>query len=242
MVGRKSSTGPKSEAGLTRSLGWLSVLGAVLVIGGLIGLVYVWLATITTVLLFGWLLLIGGVVALLHAVQSHKSNFFWLGLIVAALYIAAGAVVVLNPATSAAGLTLFAALLFLTGGVFRLVGGLVARGPQMIWTVAQGALGVLLGVLVLIDWPQSTLYTLGAFFSLALLFDGIGLLATGITGRHVAGLVAQGRDDADRQREEREGRDERGEGDDPATRPGHQPDTDGPGRRKGEGTGHVEAQ
>ncbi|MDK1472021.1 DUF308 domain-containing protein [Streptomyces sp. 549] len=200
MVGSKGKRKavPRSEVGLTRSLNLLTVLGAVLVLGGLIGLVYVGVATITTVLIFGWLLLVSGVVALIHAVQSRKSNFFWLGLIVAALYIAAGIVVILNPETSAAGLTLFAALLFLTGGVFRLVGGVVARGPQMIWTVAQGAFGVLLGVLVLGDWPQSTLYTLGTFFSLALLFDGLGLLATGITGRQVAGQVARGRDEADR--------------------------------------------
>ena len=32
-------------------------------------------------------------------------------------------------------LTMFAALLFLTGGVFRLAGSVVVRGPQMGWTL-----------------------------------------------------------------------------------------------------------
>ena len=48
-------------------------------------------------LLFGWLLLIGGVVGLLHAIQSRGTSFFWLGVVVAALNIAAGVVVIRHP-------------------------------------------------------------------------------------------------------------------------------------------------
>lgn len=33
--------------------------------------------------------------------------------------------------------------------------------------------------LVLGNWPSSSRYVIGCFFSLALLFDGLGLLATG---------------------------------------------------------------
>lgn len=201
MIGRSDKgTSPAPEAELNRSLGRLTALGAVLVVAGLVGLVYVGVATLTSVLLFGWLLLVGGVVALLHAVQSRRSHYFWLGLIVGALYVAAGVVVVRFPGTSAEGLTLFAALLFLTGGVFRLVGGAVARGQQMVWTLVQGVFGILLGVLVLADWPESSLYVLGSFFSLALLFDGLGLVASGMGGRQLVGMVAEERDRAEQQR------------------------------------------
>ena len=62
---------------------------------------------------------------------------------------------------------MFAALLFLTGGVFRLAGSLVVRGPQFGWTLVQGAFGLLLGILVLASWPSSSKYVIGCFFSLA---------------------------------------------------------------------------
>ncbi|MFD0419027.1 HdeD family acid-resistance protein [Streptomyces sp. NPDC127108] len=176
---------------LRRSFGWLAVLGAILVLGGLIGIVYVGVATLTSMLLFGWLLLVGGMVALLHAVQSRGSNFFWLGVVVAALNLAAGVVVIRRPDVAAEALTMFAALLFLTGGVFRLVGSLVVRGPQMAVTLLQGAFGVLLGVLVLGDWPSSSQYVIGCFFSLALLFDGLGLIATAVGGRRLISLVSE---------------------------------------------------
>ncbi|MFJ9002651.1 HdeD family acid-resistance protein [Streptomyces sp. NPDC102359] len=177
-------------AKLNRGFGWIAVLGVILVVAGLTGLVYTAVATLTTMLLFGWLLLVGGLVGLLHAVQARQTNFFWLGVVVAALNIAAGVVVIKTPEAAAEALTMFAALLFLTGGVFRLVGSMVVRGPQFGWTLVQGAFGLLLGILVLATWPSSSQYVIGTFFSLSLLFDGLGLIATGYGGRRVVGMVA----------------------------------------------------
>ncbi|MER7722845.1 DUF308 domain-containing protein [Streptomyces sp. NPDC096323] len=175
---------------LNRSFSGLALLGILLVVAGLVGLVYTGVATLTSMILFGWLLLIGGLVGLLHAVQSRGTSYFWLGVVVAALNIAAGVVVIRHPHGTAEALTMFAALLFLTGGVFRLVGSVVVRGPQFGWTLLQGAFGLLLGLLVLFDWPHSSLYVLGCFFSLALLFDGLGLIAIGVGGRRIVSMVS----------------------------------------------------
>ncbi|GHF43546.1 HdeD family acid-resistance protein [Streptomyces griseosporeus] len=175
---------------LKRDFSWIAVLGVILVIAGLVGLVYVAVATLTSMILFGWLLLIGGVVGLLHAVQARGTSFFWLGVIVAALNIAAGVVVIRRPDAAAAALTMFAALLFLSAGLFRVVGSLVVRGSQFGWTLLLGVFDLLLGILVLAEWPSSSQYVIGTFFSLALLFDGLGLLATGFGGRRIVGMVS----------------------------------------------------
>ncbi|WP_055563798.1 HdeD family acid-resistance protein [Streptomyces atriruber] len=191
MDGPKDTKNPDAAdtARLSRSFGWLALLGVILAVAGLVGLVYAGVATLTSMLLFGWLLLVGGIVGLLHAVQSRGSSFFWLGVVVAALNLAAGVVVIRRPEVAAEALTMFAALLFLTGGVFRLVGSLVVRGPQFALTLLQGAFGLLIGILVLAGWPSSSQYVIGCFFSLALLFDGLGLMATGIGGRRIVSLV-----------------------------------------------------
>ncbi|MEU0657173.1 HdeD family acid-resistance protein [Streptomyces albogriseolus] len=191
MTRSTAAAGPRGDtAKLNRGFGLLAVLGVILVVAGLTGLIYTAAATLTTMLLFGWLLLVGGIVGLLHAVQARQTNFFWLGVVVAALNIAAGVVIIKTPEAAAEALTMFAALLFLTGGVFRLVGSLVVRGPQVGWTLVQGAFGLLLGILVLATWPSSSQYVIGTFFSLSLLFDGLGLIATGYSGRRVVGMVA----------------------------------------------------
>jgi uncharacterized membrane protein HdeD (DUF308 family) len=181
------------EARLSRTFGWVAALGVILIIGGIVGLLYVGFATLTTMILFGWLLLVGGIVGLFQAVQNRHSSFFWLALVVAALNIAAGIIVIRFPGVTAAALTMFAALLFLTGGIFRLFGGLVVRGPQMVWTIVQGAVGILLAVLVLAHWPDSSLYVIGTFVSLTLLFDGLGLISAGIGGRRIVSMVTEAR-------------------------------------------------
>ncbi|MEU6665146.1 DUF308 domain-containing protein [Streptomyces sp. NPDC046727] len=189
----RSGTRKDGAAKMHRGFSWLAALGVILVLAGIVGLVYTGVATLTSMLLFGWLLLIGGIVGLLHAVQARGTSYFWLGVIVAALNIAAGVVVIRLPHAAAAALTMFAALLFLSAGIFRLVGSLVVRGAQFGWTLLLGAFDLLLGILVLASWPSSSQYVIGAFFSLALLFDGLGLIAAGYAGRRVVGLVSEER-------------------------------------------------
>ncbi|MEV7558512.1 HdeD family acid-resistance protein [Streptomyces sp. NPDC089795] len=174
---------------LSRSFALMTGLGVILVLAGLVGLVYTGLATLTSMFLFGWLLLIGGVVGLLLAVQSRRSNYFWLAVVVAAINLAAGFVILRRPEASAEALTMFAALLFLIGGVFRLVGALVVRGSHFGLAIVQGAFGILLGFLILSNWPGNSLYVIGTFFSLALLFDGLSLVAMGMGSRRILGLV-----------------------------------------------------
>lgn len=188
---RKAPQPQRERKRLRRSFGLLALLGVVLVLAGLVGLVYAGVATLTSMFLFGWLLLVGGAVGLVHAVQSRGTGYFWLALVVAAVNLAAGFVILRRPEASAEALTMFAALFFLVGGVFRLVGSLVVRGTHLGLSLVQGAFGILLGVLVLAEWPGSSLYVIGTFFSLALLFDGLSLVAAGMGGRRILGLVSE---------------------------------------------------
>ncbi|MFJ8042326.1 HdeD family acid-resistance protein [Kitasatospora sp. NPDC096147] len=195
-VSGRGGDGEAAERGLARGFGALVVLGVVLVGAAVFGLLYTGFATLTSVLLFGWLLLIGGVAGLAHAVLARAANFFWLGASVGALNIAAGAVMIVRPDAAAEGLTLFAALLFLSAGAFRLVGGLAVRGPQFGWTLLLGVLDLIIGLLALAGWPSDSLYTLGLLFSLSLLFDGLALVSIGVGARRVIGMLGEARREA----------------------------------------------
>lgn len=50
---------------------------------------------------------------------------------------------------------------------------------------------MLLGFLILSNWPGNSLYVIGTFFSLALLFDGLSLIAMGMGARRILGLVRE---------------------------------------------------
>lgn len=185
------AAGPEAARGQGGfGFGFLVFLGLILVVCGIIGLLYVGFATLTTMILFAWLLLVGGVVGLFQAIQSRKeAGAFWLTVAVAALNIAAGIVLMRRPDVAAAALTLFVALLLLTAGLFRVVGGIASMSARMTWTIVVGVIDLGLGLLVLAEWPSSSRYVIGTFVSLALLFDGLCMMSLGIAGRRIVGMV-----------------------------------------------------
>lgn len=45
--------------------------------------------------------------------------------------------------------------------------------------------------MILASWPGSSLYVIGTFFSVALLFDGLSLVALSLGARRILGLVRE---------------------------------------------------
>ncbi|GAA4955623.1 hypothetical protein GCM10023205_16950 [Yinghuangia aomiensis] len=185
---RHRRAGAPKQSGF--GFGVLVLLGLILLAAGVVGLLYTAFATLTTMVLFAWLLLVGGIVGLIQAIQSRREpGAFWLTLAVAAVNIAAGIVLLRRPDVAASALTLFVALLLLTAGLFRVVGGIASMSARMTWTVVVGVIDIVLGLLVLAEWPSNSRYVIGTFISLALLFDGLSMVSLGITGRRIVDMV-----------------------------------------------------
>ena len=90
----------EDTAGELRRAAVLSIaLGLLLVVGGVIGLIYVVLATITSAILFAWLLMIAGVLALVDAWQRRGKDGFWASGLTGALNLAAGVIILWKPAS-----------------------------------------------------------------------------------------------------------------------------------------------
>jgi uncharacterized membrane protein HdeD (DUF308 family) len=186
-----AGTGRHRRSGRGFGCGLSVALGTVLVLAGIVGLIYTATVTLTGMSPFGWLLSIGGVVGLVQAIRARKENAFWLVVAVCALDIAAGVILLRRPEVAAATLTLFAALLLLGAGMFRVVGGVAGLSARTIGTIVVGVADLVLGLLVLAEWPSNSRYAIGAFISLAVLFDGVGLVALGLTGRRIVGVVRE---------------------------------------------------
>src|SRR5208337_1444243 len=101
------------------SWGWFLFLGISLTILGMACIAFDVAATFTTVLVFGWLLLIGGVVQLIHAFGAGSWSGFFLYLLGALFRGFTGYLLVRYPAMGAETLTLVLASFFIVGGVFR---------------------------------------------------------------------------------------------------------------------------
>jgi uncharacterized membrane protein HdeD (DUF308 family) len=167
-------------APLRAKWGWIIALGAVYVIAGMIALGSVVLATVATVFVVGVMMLIAGVAEVINAFQFKSWGKFLLWLLLGALYIVAGFVTFENPLLAAALLTMVLACALIASGAMRIALGFAMKG-DMPWVgvVASGVITFLLGLIILIHWPVSSLYILGVFLGVDLIFAGASWIAIG---------------------------------------------------------------
>ena len=51
------------------------------------------------------------------------------------------------------------------------------------WSLASGVIDVVLGMLILLEWPESALWVIGLFVGINLLFRGMNWIALGLALR-----------------------------------------------------------
>ncbi len=168
---------------LRHAWGWFVALGAALIILGAICILGEVETTMITVIVLGWFLIIGGVIALVHTFRTRTWSGFFLYLASAVLRLLTGFLLIRWPLVGAVSLTLILATLFIVGGVFRAVGATSLRFPNWGWTAASGALALVLGVLLLWELPTSSLWFLGLAVGIDLIFEGTGLMTVGFALR-----------------------------------------------------------
>ncbi len=157
---------------LRKSWGWLMGWGVLLVVVGFIGLSYEFLATAVAVDVIGLFLLVQGVIELVQAFRHHKVSEFFLFLIGGLASLVAGVLLFMRPMAGLAVLTLLMASYFLVVGSFRLVGSIVNRRPGWGWGAFSGATGMLLGFLIWAEWPSSSVWAIGLFVAVSMIFQG----------------------------------------------------------------------
>jgi len=164
---------PEGIEEIRSSWGWFLVLGILSIILGLGCIAFNVTATFATVLVFGWVLLISGIVALVEAFRTGTWRGFFLYLLSAVFRGVTGYMLIRYPLMGAETLTLVLASFFIVGGIFRAIGSAVAKFPRWGWAVFAGAVSAILGVMLLAQMPISGLWFIG--FAI-----GVDLIATGI--------------------------------------------------------------
>ena len=92
-----------------------------------------------------------------------------------------------NPLLTAVWLTLILGAALVASGVMRVFLGFNMKGgTPWGWVVASGLITLLLGVIILIHWPVSSLYVLGIFLGVDLVFAGATWIGLGLGLRQAA--------------------------------------------------------
>src|SRR4029450_9956907 len=140
-----------------------------------------------SIFVVGIMMSIVGIIQVINAFQVRDSNQRLLSLFLGALYIIAGLVTFESPLLAAQVLTIILGAALITSGVVRIVLAFsMKEGLSWIWIVVSGVITFCLGILILARWPASSVYALGLFLGIDMVFAGAGWIGLGLGVRAAA--------------------------------------------------------
>jgi uncharacterized membrane protein HdeD (DUF308 family) len=168
-------------APLRAKSGWIVALGVVYLIAGFIALGSVAMATVASVFFVGIMMIFAGVAEIINAFAVKSWGKFILWLLLGVLYVVAGIAAFENPLLAAAILTLVLGVALIVSGIMRIVLAFgMKEGMPWMWIVLSGVITFLLGAVILAHWPVSSVYVLGLFLGIDLVFAGVGWIGLGL--------------------------------------------------------------
>jgi len=151
------------------------IIGFLLLIAGLIAIFLPKLTSLTISFVIGWLLVIGGLISGYHVMKSYNTK--WIAWLKPFVLAAMGLLILNNPLTGVAAVGLLLIIYFLFDGFAGIMFGLEFRPIKgWGWMIANGLISILLAVIFLVGWPFNSLWLVGLFVGISLLFDGIAML------------------------------------------------------------------
>jgi uncharacterized membrane protein HdeD (DUF308 family) len=172
---------------LKKKWGWLLALGVLLIVLGTVGLWMSFAMTLATVIMFGALLMVGGVFQLLNAFQIKSWKSVLWHVLIALLYIAAGIVIFTDPVFASLSLTIALAWILIAVGLLRILMALQLRPANgWVWPLVSGVISILLGAMILAQWPTSGLWVIGLFVAIEMIVNGWSSVFIALAARKAA--------------------------------------------------------
>lgn len=155
-----------------RSLLFL-IQGGVMVVAGVLALIFPAFMSMGLLALLGWLLIISGIVQIVSLIGATQVPYFWLQLVSVTLEILVGYLLVSNPAAGLLAVTYVMLVLFLVGGITRVVFALMIRPMQdWLWVLASGLVAILCALILFANLPEAASWLLGFLLGIQLIAIG----------------------------------------------------------------------
>ncbi|MDQ7783731.1 MAG: HdeD family acid-resistance protein [Desulfomonilaceae bacterium] len=167
-----------------RNWGWFLTLGILSLVLGTVGIGMSWGLTIAGILIFGILILVAGLIQLVNAFRCKGRKEILLHLIMAVLYLLTGVMVIAAPMLAAMVFTLMLACLLILVGIIRALMAFELRGfSNRIVPLIGGVVSIVLGLIILAEWPISGLWVIGLFISIELVVNGWSYIFVALAAR-----------------------------------------------------------
>jgi uncharacterized membrane protein HdeD (DUF308 family) len=174
------------RSALHRHWGLFLAEGAILVLLGILALLAPAMASIAATVLFGWILLISGIVGLISTIRARQTPGFSWSLISALTGIIAGALLLGWPVAGVLSLTAVLIAFLVVEGVVSILYAMEHRrglSGRWGWMLASGIIDLCLAAIIVAGLPATALWALGAILGVNLIFGGWALIAMALHAR-----------------------------------------------------------
>ncbi len=155
---------------------WYLVQGGVMIVAGILALVYPIASSFAVVFLFGWLLIISGVVQGISLFDARNVPHFWLQLVSVVLSVIVGVLLIRHRGEGLLALTLLLLVYFMVEGISKVIFALTIRPfPNWGWVLASGIVGILVALYLWASLPVTALWLLGVLLGIQLICEGAAL-------------------------------------------------------------------
>ncbi|MEB3336482.1 MAG: HdeD family acid-resistance protein [Leptolyngbyaceae bacterium] len=162
------------------------VMGILLIVLGIVAIALPHISTFVAETWIALVLISAGAAKLIYAFQNRETEGFIWKLLLSVLYIVTGIMLFINPIVGALTLTLLLGSFLLTEGVFELILAFQLRAqPNWGWVLTDGILTLVLGAIVVLQWPLVTPWLIGTLVGVSVLFTGISRVMLSLNARLV---------------------------------------------------------
>ena len=156
---------------------WFLALGILFVFFGFGIILLPVIGSITVELLFGVVLLFTGISELALAFLARKWTGFLFILISGVLTLLAASLLLFYPITGLVALTLFLGVFLFAQGLVKVAKAFSLKPKHhWEWLLFDGLLSLLLGVLIILQWPSDAVWVIGLLFGIDLAFGGLSFI------------------------------------------------------------------
>lgn len=173
--------------GLRRAWKELMTIGVLAIALGCVAILVPAVAAVGTAIFIGCILIVAGMFLVAAAFMAHSLGSLIVRLLWALLTVVVGVWLLAEPHDAAVSLTLLLGIYFLLMGVTRIAVAVLARGREGAGLVGlSGVAGLLIGILVLVEFPSSADWAIGLLVGIDLIFAGWTLTSVALVGRDLA--------------------------------------------------------
>jgi uncharacterized membrane protein HdeD (DUF308 family) len=170
---------------------WSIVWGVLLIVFGMLAIGSPFLAAVAVSAVIAWLIILAGVVHLILAFHVHRAGSMIWKLLVGLAYLFFGVYLLIHPALAVASLTLVLASLFLIEGILDIILFFQMRSMRGSgWMLGDGIITLLLGLLIYLQWPSSSMWAIGTLVGVSMIISGVTRVMFSLAVRKVAAAAA----------------------------------------------------